>query len=228
MERYMTEEKKRKKKKQKRQLHLVLIADLVLLTAIIIVCSLLFIRRWQEQQSQPALTSIAIPSWIKPDLLVINPYSRPGRIRAEVNDIVIHYVANDGTSAKNNRDYFNGLAVPDTDPPTSASSHFVVGLKGEIIQCVPLAEVAFGNYPRNEDTISIEVCHPDASGKFSAVTEESLVKLVAWLCQELELTEGHVIRHYDVSGKQCPLYYVEHEDAWKQLKKEIRKKRKES
>jgi len=228
MERYMTEEKKRRKKKQKRQLHMVLMVDLVLLAAIIVVCSLLFIRRRQEEQNQPALASIEIPSWIRPDLLVINPYSRPGRLRTEVNDIVIHYVANEGTTAKNNRDYFNGLAVPDTDPPTSASSHFVVGLEGEIIQCVPLEEVAFGNYPRNEDTISIEVCHPDASGKFSEATEESLVKLTAWLCQELDLTERNVIRHYDVSGKLCPLYYVEHEDAWKQLKKEIRKKRKES
>lgn len=224
----MTEEKKRRKKKQKRQLHIVLIMDLALLAAILIVSGLLFVRRWQEEHNQPALTSIEIPSWIGQDLLVINPYSRPGRIRTEVNEIVIHYVANMGTTAKNNRDYFNGLAVPDANSPTSASSHFVIGLEGEIIQCVPLAEVAFGNYPRNEDTISIECCHPDESGKFSEATEDSLIKLVAWLCQELELSERNVIRHYDVSGKACPLYYVEHEDAWKQLKKEIRKKRKES
>lgn len=224
----MTEEKKRRKKKQKRKLQIVLIADLVLLTAILVVSGLLFVRRWQEEKNRPALAIIEIPSWLMQDLLDVNPYSRPGRIRTEVNDIVIHYVANEGTTAKNNRDYFNGLAVPDADSPISASSHFVIGLEGEIIQCVPLEEVAFGNYPRNEDTISIECCHPDASGKFSEATEESLVKLVAWLCQELELTERNVIRHYDVSGKQCPLYYVEYEEAWKQLKKEIRKKRKES
>lgn len=227
----MTEEKKRGKKKQKRQLQIVLIADLVLLAAILVVSGLLFVRRRQEEKNQPALASIEIPSWVTQDLLVVNPYSRPGRIRTEVHDIVIHYVANKGTTAKNNRDYFNGLAVPDTDPPVSASSHFVIGLEGEIIQCIPLEEVAFGNYPRNEDTVSIECCHPDESGKFSEATEESLVKLVAWLCQELELTERNVIRHYDVIGKPCPLYYVEHEDAWKQLKEEIlkkRKKRKES
>lgn len=224
----MTEEKKRRKKKQKRLLHIVLMLDLVLLVAVLIVSSLVFAQRWQEEENQSALANIEIPSWITQDFLVVNPYSRSGRIRTEVNDIVIHYVANDGTSAKNNRDYFNGLAVPEKDPPETVSSHFVVGLEGEIIQCVPLAEVAFCNYPRNEDTISIECCHPDESGKFNEATEESLVRLVAWLCQELELTEGHVIRHYDVSGKLCPLYYVEHEDAWKQLKKEIQKKRKES
>lgn len=224
----MTEEKKRRKKKQKRQLHIVLIADLVLLAAILVVSGLLFARRWQEEKNQPALASIEIPSWTTPDLLVVNPYSRSGRLRTEVNDIVVHYVANKGTTAKNNRDYFNGLAVPKKDPPETASSHFIIGLEGEIIQCVPLEEVAFCNYPRNADTISIECCHPDMGGEFNEATTESLVRLVAWLCQELDLTEDNVIRHYDVSEKPCPLYYVEHEDAWKQLKKEIRKKRKES
>ena len=27
-----------------------------------------------------------------------------------------------------------------------------------------------------------------------------------------------VIRHYDVKGKLCPLYYVEHPEAWEQFK----------
>ena len=30
-----------------------------------------------------------------------------------------------------------------------------------------------------------------------------------------------VIRHYDVTGKNCPKYYVEHEDAWKQFKVDV-------
>ena len=30
-----------------------------------------------------------------------------------------------------------------------------------------------------------------------------------------------VIRHYDVTGKLCPLYYVEHEDAWQQFKADV-------
>jgi len=32
-----------------------------------------------------------------------------------------------------------------------------------------------------------------------------------------QLTTDDVIRHYDVTGKKCPLYYVEHEDAWQQF-----------
>lgn len=81
--------------------------------------------------------------------------------------------------------------------------------------------MAYANYPRNEDTVSIECCHPDASGEFSPETIESLKKLTGWLCAELNLTEKDIIRHYDVVGKNCPKYYVEHEDAWKSLKKEM-------
>lgn len=154
----------------------------------------------------------------KVDLLTINEYSRPGTERITINGIVIHYVANPGTTAKNNRDYFEGLK---DSKQTKASSHYIIGLDGEIIQAIPLQEVAYASNSRNNDTISIEVCHPDASGKFNKATYESLVKLTAWLCGQYDIKEEGIIRHYDITGKLCPLYYVEHEDAWKDLKKDV-------
>ena len=30
-----------------------------------------------------------------------------------------------------------------------------------------------------------------------------------------------MIRHYDVTGKMCPKYYVEHEDAWLVFKQDL-------
>lgn len=96
-----------------------------------------------------------------------------------------------------------------------ASSHFIVGLEGEVIACVPLTEVAYASNSRNDDTVSIEVCHPDETGEFSPVTYDRAVELTAWLCKEFHLDpEEDVIRHYDVTGKLCPLYYVEHPEAW--------------
>ena len=45
-----------------------------------------------------------------------------------------------------------------------------------------------------------------------------MAELTAWLCREFRLDpERDVIRHYDVSGKPCPLYYVDHPDAWERL-----------
>ena len=48
-----------------------------------------------------------------------------------------------------------------------------------------------------------------------------MVDLCAWLCLKFDLNENDVIRHYDVTGKICPKYFVEHEDAWKQFKSDV-------
>ena len=32
-----------------------------------------------------------------------------------------------------------------------------------------------------------------------------------------------VIRHYDVTGKDCPKYFVEHEEAWNAFKANVAK-----
>ena len=167
-------------------------------------------------------SGIVIPSWITVDLIHINNVSRPAIALDAVHDIAIHYVANPGSSAKANRDYFDSLDNPAVEGAgRQASAHLIVGLEGEIIQCLPLNEMAYAVRSRNPDTISIEVCHPDETGKFSDVTYNALVKLTAWLLQQEGLTPDHVIRHFDCDGKACPLYYVENEDAWNKLKQDI-------
>ena len=158
----------------------------------------------------------------KPDmdveLLDINEYSRPGIELEKVNAIVIHYTANPGSTAMENRDYFNNLQDTHT---TKASSHFIVGLEGEIVQCIPTSEIAYASNDRNSDTLSIECCINDDSGQFSQETYDSVIYLTAWLCQKFGLDSEDVIRHYDVSGKNCPKYYVEHEDKWVQFKEDV-------
>lgn len=156
---------------------------------------------------------------ISQQFLTVNEYSRPGRKLSEVSGIVIHYTGNPKTTAEGNRNYFQSLAY---DKSNYASAHFVVGLEGEIIQCIPLDEEAFATRTRNNDTIGIEVCHPDAEGMFNEASYEKLVQLVAELCKKYELTDKDVLRHYDVTGKICPKYYVENEDAWEQMKEDIR------
>lgn len=131
-------------------------------------------------------------------LLTINDYSRPGLAIDQVNGIVVHYTANPGTTAQQNRDYFEGLK---DSHETHASSHFVIGLDGELIQCIPCKEISYASNDRNNDTISIECCIPDDTGRFNDATYQTLVHLVAWLCGRYDLTMDDVIRHYDVTGK---------------------------
>lgn len=171
-----------------------------------------------ENNSGPALWQKQGAPYIEVDLLTPNEYSRPQIAIDQVNYIAIHYTANPGSSAKDNRDYFENLSVTHE---TKVSSHFVVGLEGEVIQCIPTAEMSYATNERNVDTISIECCHRDETGVFEEATYESAVKLTAWLCTRFGLTEDNVIRHYDVTGKNCPKYYVENPDAWEQMKSDI-------
>ena len=202
------------------RMHILLAVDAALLAAILLVSGLLLYRS-HNRETEQHLSQIQAPDWYTQDFLTVNPYSRPGTKREHVRDIVIHYVANPGTSAKQNRNYFEDLKDQSGSKTVSASSHYIIGSDGTILQCIPLDEVAYGNYPRNDDTVSIECCHPDSDGRFTDATIKSLIRLTGWLCRELSLNEKHIIRHYDVSGKNCPKYYVEHQDAWRTLKKKL-------
>lgn len=157
---------------------------------------------------------------IQVDLLTINEYSRPGTPLKKVKGVVIHYTGNPGTTAAQNRSYFEGLAE---SKETKASSHYIIGLSGEIVQCVPLDEIAYASNERNADTISIECCINNDAGKFNDKTYDALVHLTAWLVGEYDLKISDIIRHYDVTGKICPKYFVEHESAWEDFKLDVEK-----
>ena len=189
-------------------------AVLLLMLAVFFLCRKFFFSSAKDQMEE---------GWedapeMSVELLTPNPYSRPEIPLEKVNGIVIHYTANPGSSAKSNRNYFEGLK---DSGQTYASSHFIVGLKGEIIQCIPSREIAYASNERTEDTLSIETCHPDESGRYNQATYDSLVELTAWLCHKFDLQSTDVIRHYDVTGKICPKAFVEDEQAWEQFRRDV-------
>ena len=186
------------------------------LIAIVVTVVLLTCNKKEEYKSLYDL-----PDYVTEDYISVNQYSRPKIPLEKVNAIVIHYIGNPGTSAQANRNYFDGLSKQSGEGATYASSNFIVGLEGEVIACVPINEIAYASNNRNSDTISIETCHPDETGKFNTVTYDSLAELTAWLCYHFGLESENVIRHYDVTGKLCPLYFVEHEDAWETFKSDV-------
>lgn len=180
--------------------------------------AVLLVLRLGEGKPLPG-EGVVLPDYVEEEYISINPQSRPTLPLTEIKGVVIHYVGNPGTSAMANRNYFNSLA---SSKETYASSHFIVGLEGEVIACVPLTEIAYASNQRNEDTVSIEVCHDDETGRFSPVTYGRVVELTAWLCGTFGLDPGEdVIRHYDVTGKICPKYYVDHEEAWTAFKADV-------
>lgn len=170
--------------------------------------------------AEPARYHVPKPD-IQEKMLTKNKNSRPGIALEKINGVVIHYTANPGTDAMANRNYFEGRKNLEESVKNKVSSHFIVGLDGTIIQCIPLTEISYASNDRNQDTVSIECCHPGKGGKFTAETRDSLIRLTAWLCGEYALQKQDIIRHYDVTGKMCPKYYVKHPKKWEKLQNDI-------
>lgn len=151
---------------------------------------------------------------IREDFLTVSEYNRPGTKLTSVRNIFVHYTANPGTSAAQNRSYFENLGQTHE---RAASAHFIIGYEGEIIQCIPLDEEAYAVIERNGDSISIECCFLEEDGSFTQETYDSLIQMLAWLTDKYDLEPEDILRHYDCGGKLCPIYYVEHEDEWQKL-----------
>jgi N-acetylmuramoyl-L-alanine amidase CwlA len=221
---YRTPSGKIRAEKQRKRAIILLIGAFVAIILLVLGCRRLFFTPniIENVQAEDVDSEGAPP--IDVQVLTVNEYSRPQTKLEKVKGIVIHYTANPKSSAQNNRDYFENLK---DSQDTKASSHFVVGLEGEIIQCIPSTEISYASNERNGDTLAIECCHPDESGKFNKETYESTVHLTAFLCKKFGLSGSDVIRHYDITGKNCPAYFVDKEEEWEQFKKDVDTKLKE-
>ncbi len=152
-----------------------------------------------------------------------NPQNHGGR-RNDTKYIVVHYTSNNGDTAKNNADYFAREKV-------GASAHFFVD-ENEIWESVPENMTAWHcgakhyKHPecRNSNSIGVEIC---MNGKTRNIRQDSInnaVKLVRELMQKYNIPPENVLRHYDVTGKQCPAPMVERPAMWQLFKKELVKK----
>lgn len=173
-----------------------------------------FSEKIAKEEDAPAV----LPPPVTQDFLEVNDFSRPGTELKRIKSIFVHYTANPGTSAAQNRSYFANLALTQE---RSASAHLIIGYEGEIIQCIPFDEQAYAVMTRNEDSISIECCYVDEDGSFTQETYDSLIHTLAWLTDQYDLSTEDILRHYDCGGKKCPIYYVEHEDAWNRLLQDV-------
>lgn len=139
---------------------------------------------------------------------------RPGQ-RIVPKGVVVHWTANTGESADadNNRNYFNYSGV-------SASAHYIVD-EEKVVQCLPEEEMAYhvgakrysekalrelSWYPNN-CTIGVEICVN--KGADFAKTMENAVSLCAEICSRHKWTAERLWRHYDVTGKDCPRFFVD-------------------
>ena len=72
----------------------------------------------------------------------------------------------------------------------------------------------------NSNSLSIEMCDANTSGKMSESTISATSYLVKQKMKQYDIPESHVIRHYDVLNKKCPQYYIS-TSRWSKLKKTL-------
>jgi N-acetylmuramoyl-L-alanine amidase len=175
---------------------------------------------------------------IQRDLLTVNPFSRPGKKLSGMKALVIHWVANAGSTAKQNRNYFESLKGQSLNDASAryASAHFIAGISGEVVQCIPTEEMAYhvgaksytpealgrlGHYPNN-CTVGIELCHPAADGKFTKETVQAAMELCFLLCVQFDLNPVRDIwTHHAITGKNCPKWYVDRPGEFEEFKQDI-------
>ena len=136
--------------------------------------------------------------------------------------LVIHFTANDGDNATNNGKYFKNNVV-------KSSAHYFVD-DDTIVQSVEEDYVAYavggkklnsgGIYHgvvTNYNSISIEMCDTVKDGKYnvSSKTRAKAIELAKDIVKRHNIDKSHVVRHYDITGKMCPKYYVDDVNEWK-------------
>lgn len=122
--------------------------------------------------------------------------------------VTMHYTGNNKDTARANANYFGGAG-------RNASAHLFVD-DTEIYQSVPLNSVAWHcgaqtykhAYCRNANSIGIEMCCTAGNYKISEKTKQNAAYLCAYICKMLGISAGevdkYVLRHWDVTGKNCP------------------------
>ena len=146
---------------------------------------------------------------------------RVGR-SAPTRFIVVHYTANRGDTARNNADYF-ARAV------TKSSAHYFVDEK-EVWQSVREKDTAYHcgaktyKHPlcRNGNSIGVEMCLLDKQGKIRPGTIDTALSVVRQLMARYDIPIDRVLRHYDVTGKNCPAPMVENPRMWESFKDSLK------
>lgn len=165
---------------------------------------------------------------ITDSLIPKNKYNRPGT-KSTPKRICVHYTGDCGATAAQLAKYWQNVAagVFKDKSWSWTSAQYIVGLDGEIVRCVPDNEIAYAAANQNADTIHIEVCYKQKSGAFEEKSIAALRELVGYLMDKYSIPVRKVVRHYDLTGKQCPAYYVD-ENRWAALHERITSESKSS
>ena len=151
----------------------------------------------------------------------------------EIQYLVLHYTGNDDDTAGANAAYFQTNIV-------KASAHYFVD-DTTVYRSVPDLRIAWSvggklysdtgktgggtmyGIITNRNSLSVELCGTLGDG--SRRPGEAALENAASLCRELmdryQIPLSRVYRHFDVTGKHCPSYWMD-EAAWQTFKARLK------
>ena len=156
------------------------------------------------------------------------------RSTSKIIYLILHFTANDGDTDEANGRYFKNKVV-------RASANYIVD-DDSVTQSVPDNYIAYAvggskwndcaktgggtMYKKitNANSISIEMCDTLKDGKnnVSAKTLENTLALCKVLMKKYNISINNVYRHFDVTGKHCPVYFMDNK-AWANFKVQLQK-----
>ena len=136
--------------------------------------------------------------------------------KTDIKYIVIHYTSNKGDTALNNVTYFARETLKNP-----ASAHYFVD-ENEIWVSVPDDFVAYHcggkTYKhktcRNSNSLGIEICMNDKNGNIRYDSIKKAAILTRILMKKYNIPISNVLRHHDITGKNCPAPMVENPKLW--------------
>ena len=151
---------------------------------------------------------------IQKNLTAINRTVKASR---NIKYIVVHYTSNVGDTAYNNTKYFKSEY-------RGSSAHYFVD-EDSIWQCVEDKDVAwhcgakkyYHAECRNANAIGVEMCN---SVSRNLTVERNTAELVRYLMDKYNIYIDHVVRHYDVTLKDCPKTFLDN-SVWEKFKLQI-------
>lgn len=147
--------------------------------------------------------------------------------KKDVTKIVVHFTGNTNDTPRANAKYFRD------HKDRYAGAHIVIGVKGRAYKCANYNHITWSvgggklvgtrggtqnGIVTNSNSVSIELCSM-TSANIPDKQMEKLKKAIRNIKKRCPAVND-IVRHYDVTGKDCPHPWVD-ETVWKKIRKEL-------
>jgi N-acetylmuramoyl-L-alanine amidase CwlA len=167
-------------------------------------------------------------------LIHLNQYTRSGKPLSRVCSLVVHWT---GLASGSNNGLFNWFDKVSVETQRYGSAHYGID-KTSIYRFIPDNEIAYhvgaskytefakkkfcDQYP-NQYSLGVELNPEFANGEFHEEVLNRAVWLFAELCKIYNLNPMcEIIRHYDVTGKDCPKLFIDHTEKFLLFKEQVK------